>query len=81
MRNQAVALVTALVWLIIGEGLLLGLLPEVGRWLPSGALETATGASSTDVLPVWAGALLLLLGYGAAMTLAAVPVDSRRDVG
>lgn len=79
MRNQAVALVTALVWLIIGEGLLLGLLPEVGRWLPSGALETATGASSTDVLPVWAGALLL--GYGAAMTLAAVPVDSRRDVG
>lgn len=79
VRNQAVALVAGLVWLIIGEGLLLSLLPEVGRWLPSGALGAVT-RTSADVLPGWAGALVLL-GYGAAMTAAAVLVDSRRDVG
>jgi ABC-2 type transport system permease protein len=77
VRSQVVALVAGLVWLVLGEGLLLALVPEVGRWPPSGALAALTG-SSPDVLPAWAGALLLA-GYALVLRAAAIAVERRRD--
>jgi hypothetical protein len=80
VRNQIAAVVAALVWTFVVEQLLVSLLPEVGRWTPGGAaaavlqlgdLATTRGA----LLPVWAGALLLvayalvLSGIGARLTL------------
>lgn len=80
VRSQVVALVSGLAWLLIGEGLLLAFLPEVGRWLPSGALGSLTRTSPPgDVLPPWAAAAVLV-AYAAALTAAAVAATTRRDV-
>jgi len=78
LRSQVFALVGGLAWLLIGESLLLAFLPEVGRWLPSGALGALT-ATSEDVLPVWGGGLLLA-AYAAALAVAAAVATDRRDV-
>ena len=37
IRNQTAAVVVALVWVLVVEGLLVSFAPEVGRWLPGGA--------------------------------------------
>ncbi|MFN8121560.1 MAG: hypothetical protein U0237_03930 [Thermoleophilia bacterium] len=80
VRNQVVALVSGLSWLLVGEGLLLAFLPEVGRWLPSGTLGSLTRTSPADeVLPPWAAALVLV-AYAVALTAAAVAATRRRDV-
>lgn len=79
VRSQVIALVAGLSWLLIGESLLLAFLPEVGRWLPSGALGAVT-ATSEDVLPAWGGGLLLV-AYTLALAVAAVVVTARRDIG
>lgn len=80
VRNQVVALVSGLAWLLVGEGLLLAFLPEVGRWLPSGALGSLTRTSPAgDVLPPWAAAVVLV-AYALALALAAVAATARRDV-
>lgn len=91
VRNQVAATTIAFVWFFYAEWLLVQLLPEVGRWVPTGAAKAASGWSREgmvdfggqpvpgDLLPVWAGALLLL-GYAAAAALAAHRVTVRRDV-
>jgi len=79
VRSQVVALVVGLVWLVLAEGLVLALAPEVGRWLPTGALAALTGGAP-DVLAPWAGGLLLA-GYALALTVVAAAPDGRRDVG
>lgn len=38
VRNQIAAIVGALLWTVLAESLTVALLPEVGRWLPGGAL-------------------------------------------
>lgn len=37
LRNQIVAVVAAMVWLLAAEHLLIDVLPEVERWTPGGA--------------------------------------------
>lgn len=78
VRSQVVALVAGLVWLVLGEGLLVSLLPEVGRWLPSGGMAALTG-SRDDVGPEWAGALVLV-AYAVALAVAAALAEARRDL-
>ncbi|MEA2703758.1 MAG: type transport system permease protein [Actinomycetota bacterium] len=48
IRNQTAAIAIALVWVMIVEGLVVALLPEVGRWLPGGAVASITGAATAD---------------------------------
>lgn len=81
VRNQIAAILIALVWVLVVEGLLVTFIPEVGRWLPGGALsgvlqaEAFTRSSYLAVLP----ATLVLLGYVAVF--GAVGAQSmRRDV-
>ena len=77
VRHQVAAIVGTLAWLFVGEALIVGIAPEVGKWLPGQAAAFALGidpATSTVtgalVLAAWAigGALLA----GATLT--------RRDV-
>jgi ABC-2 type transport system permease protein len=81
VRNQVAAVTVSLLWLLVVEGLLVGLLPSVGRWLPSGAATALTRASLTtgELLPMWAGGLLLT-GYGLAFAALATRFTVRRDV-
>lgn len=81
VRNQIAAVVVTLAWMFVVEQLLVALLPEIGKWTPGGAtaavlqLGDLATAGRGDLLPPWAGALLLvgfallLAGLGARLTL------------
>jgi len=84
VRNQIAAVVAALAWTFIAEQLLVGLLPEVGRWTPGGAsaavLQLGDAATTRgDLLPVWGGALLLA-AYAVVLSVVAARVTLRRDL-
>ncbi len=82
VRNQIAAVVGALLWTVLAESLTVALLPQVGRWLPGGALAgvlQSTPVRGGTYLPVWAGALLLT-AYGVAFALLAAATTLRRDV-
>ncbi len=82
LRNQIAAVVGALLWTVLAESLTVALLPEVGRWLPGGAVAgvlQSTPSRGGTYLPVWAAALVLA-AYGAAFALLAARTTLRRDV-
>ena len=70
-----------LVWMSIVEALLVGFVPEVGRWLPGGAASALGGTVTAEggLLPIW-GAALLLAGYGLAFAAAGTRLVLRRDI-
>lgn len=71
----------AVVWSFLLEGLLVGLLPEVGKWGPGGAVTALAGGSSTEgaLLEPWAGGLLLA-GYGIVLAALGTRLVLRRDI-
>jgi ABC-2 type transport system permease protein len=84
IRNQVGALIGALVYLLLLEGLI-GLIPGVRRVLPeygiTGAASALSGTdpSNTDLLDQLPGGLLLA-GYAALFVIAGILVMQRRDV-
>ncbi len=81
MPNQTLAITVVVVWTSIVEALLVGFLPEVGRWLPTGAASSLGGTVTAEggLLPFW-GAALLLTGYGLALAAAGTRVVERRAI-
>ncbi|MEV6865165.1 ABC transporter permease [Streptosporangium subroseum] len=81
IRNQVAAITVAVVWFTFGDYLLSSLLPEVGRWLPTGAARAVGGMTlqSGELLPAWGGGLLFA-AYVVAIVLAARLLTLRRDV-
>ena len=80
-HNQTAAVVVALVWVMIVEGLLVSFVPEVGRWVPGGAVAALTGADTAEggLLPMWAGGALFT-AYGLAFAAVGTHYMLRRDV-
>lgn len=94
VRHQIVALVVVLGYFYVVETLLM-IIPGVNQlyaWLPGGAtaaltrstwlsetLANQTSAAAVGLVPVWAGGLLLL-GYAAVASLAAIASPLRRDL-
>ena len=83
LRNQVGAIVGALVYLFVVEGIVFRAIPAIAsafKWLPGGALEAMTATlNSTDLLDPWQGGLLLL-GYGLLAALLGTVLAVRRDV-
>ena len=81
IRNQTVAVVVALVWVMIVEGLVVTLLPSVGRWMPGGAVAALTGVATENggLLPMWGGGLLFA-AYGLAFATAGSRFVLQRDI-
>jgi ABC-2 type transport system permease protein len=81
IRNQIAAVTVALVWFMQADYLLASLLPEVARWLPTGAARAFGGMTlqSGPLLPAWGGGLLFA-AYVAVIVLAARLITLRRDV-
>ena len=82
LRNQVGAIVGALVYLFVVEGIISSIPATQGayKWLPGGALEAMTATfNQTDLLSAWQGALLLLV-YGVAAAVLGTVLAVRRDV-
>jgi ABC-2 type transport system permease protein len=80
VRNQVAALVGVLVWVVVVEGLLLGLLnaPGLGKWLPSAAAAALTNPSGGHLSSLAGG--LLFAAYGLAFAVVGTRFVIRRDV-
>ena len=79
IRNQTVALLVPPVWMLVET-----LLPSYGLhrlvpFTPSGISSALAGGDLAGALPAW-GAALVLLGYGLAMSVAAVRRTELSDV-
>ncbi len=84
IRNQVAALVGLLLWFFIGEPLLVALLPDVGRFMPTG-VTTALFPRGIDeefgvdlLRPAAAGALTL--AYAVGLSAIGTALVARRDV-
>jgi hypothetical protein len=85
LRSQTTALVTALVWSFVVEGVLPVVMraPDLPAYLPGGAAQALgrLGRPAADAaLAPWQGGLLLL-GYAGLLVLVAGAVRVPRDVG
>lgn len=82
VRNQVAAIVGGLVWLLLGEALLIAFLPSIGKWLPGGAANSLVQATSFqgDALLSPGVAAVVLLGYTAVLVGIAAATTLRRDV-
>jgi ABC-2 type transport system permease protein len=80
VRNQVAAVVGALLWFLVIEGVLPVVLrvPTLPRWLPGGAAAALTYPGG-QYLSMWAGGLLLA-GYGLVLAALGSRLTLRRDI-
>ncbi|MFC5814764.1 ABC transporter permease [Nonomuraea harbinensis] len=82
IRHQVGAIALACLLFMYGDAFLAWLVPDVFRWLPTGAARALGGMrldSGGELLPAWGGGLLFA-GYIAAAVLAARFITLRRDI-
>ena len=88
VRNQMFAIVGSLIYLFVIDPLLLALLPDAGKWLPSGLITAMMaldidapelGFDTSNYLPPQIAALVLL-GFGAVFATFAIATTLRRDI-
>jgi ABC-2 type transport system permease protein len=78
IRNQVGVIVGWLVWLLLAENIVVGLVPDIGRWLPGAAGRGLVMDPNGDFLaqPV---AAVVLAAYAVAIAAAAILIERRRD--
>jgi hypothetical protein len=79
VRNQVGALVGLLAWLLVVEGLLISLVPSVGRLTPGQAGDALSGGTNDNLVPPAAGGALLV-AWAAALLAVGIGLTARRDV-
>lgn len=79
LKNQVLAVVGVIIWVMVVDPLLVGLVPSVGRFTPSAASDSVTAGFSDYLLSPLAGGLLLV-AYTAVFVTAGVALVGRRDV-
>jgi ABC-2 type transport system permease protein len=81
LTNQTLAITLMIVWTTLVESLLVGFLPEVGRWLPTGASSALAGTATAEggLLPFW-GAAVVLAGYALVLAAAGTRRMQRTEI-
>jgi ABC-2 type transport system permease protein len=79
VRSQVTAMVGLLAWDFVINGLLFGLAPSVGRFMPTTAANALMGLKTTHLLSPAAGGAVLV-GWTALLALAGLVLTQRRDV-
>jgi ABC-2 type transport system permease protein len=77
VRHQVAAIVGTLAWLFVGEALIVGIAPHVGKWLPGQAGAFALGIDPATSVVTGA---LVLAAWAIGGTLLAGATLTRRDV-
>jgi len=79
VRNQVAAVVGLLAWVFIVDSLLFGLVPSVGRYMPSQAADALSGSSSVHELSAVAGGAVLV-AWTVGLAAAGLALTAKRDV-
>jgi ABC-2 type transport system permease protein len=79
VRNQVFAVIGLIVWAMIIDNLIRGLVPSIGGYTPVGASAAIIGDPTDYVISAAPGGLLLL-GYVAVFIAAGALLVARRDV-
>jgi ABC-2 type transport system permease protein len=79
VRNQVGAVIGLLAWDFVINGLLFGLAPSVGRFMPTTAANALMGLKTRHLLSPAAGGAVLF-AWTLALALAGVALTLRRDV-
>ena len=79
VRNQVLAVAGALAWVAVVEHILVNLIPEIGKWLPTAAGQAIVRTPLENLLSPLAGAVLLGI-YATVITIVGVRVAATRDV-
>lgn len=79
VRHQVAAIAGALVWMLAGEGIVAGLMPDVARYFPGSAGFALVGINPGGVLGPAPGALVLA-GYATVAAIAGWWLMRRRDI-
>jgi len=79
LRNQVAAVIGLLAWDFVVTSLLFGLVPSVGRLMPTTAVNALMGLKTAHLLSPAAGAAVLV-GWTAVLALAGLVLIQRRDV-
>lgn len=79
VRNQVAAVIGLLAWDFVVNGLLFGLAPSVGRFMPTSAANAFMGLGTAHLLAPAAGAAVLV-GWTLALGVAGLVLIGRRDV-
>ena len=79
VRNQVAAIVGTIVWILVPEPLLSGLVPDVGRFTPGSAGQALSGATGESLLQPLPGGLVLT-AYVLVLGAAGALLTDRRDV-
>jgi ABC-type transport system involved in multi-copper enzyme maturation permease subunit len=79
VRNQVAAVIGLLAWDFVINGLLFGLAPAVGRFMPTLAANALMGLKTPHLLPPAAGGGVLL-AWTLTLAIAGLALTQRRDV-
>jgi len=79
LRNQVAAVITLLAWDFVINGLLFGLAPSVGRFMPTTAADALMGEKTDHLLAPAAGGAVLL-AWTLVLAAAGVATTLRTDV-
>ena len=79
IHNQVGAVITLLAWGFVVDNLLLGLVPSVGRFMPTHAADAMMGLKGRHLLSPGAGAVILI-AWAAALAAIGITLTTRRDI-
>ncbi len=79
LRNQVAAVISLLTWDFVVNGLLFGLAPSVGRFMPTTAANALMGLKTAHLLAPGAGAAVLV-SWTLLLAFAGLGLTLRRDV-
>lgn len=79
IRNQVGGVITLLAWGFVVDSLLFGLVPSVGRFMPTRAADAITGLKTQHLLSPGAGAVVLI-AWAAVLAATGITLTARRDI-
>lgn len=79
VHNQVGGVITLLSWGLVVDNLLVGLVPSVGRFMPTRAADALMGLHEDHILTPGAGAIILIAWAGALAALG-IALSARQDI-